>query len=86
MIFLDDLSLKFTCLMVNYNYACLWHRRIAHIHMDHLNKLVKHDLVVCLPKIKYINKNYVMHVKKVISKLKYLSNLGIFPHLPHRFN
>lgn len=40
--------------MVNNNDAWIWHTIIAHIHMDHLNKLVKHDLVVGLPKIKYV--------------------------------
>lgn len=55
MISLDDSSLKLKCLVVNNNNdAWLWHKRIAHIHMDHLNKLVKHDLVVGLPKIKFI--------------------------------
>ena len=29
----------------------IWHRRIAHIHMDHLNKLVMKELVVGLPKL-----------------------------------
>lgn len=33
--------------------AWLWHRRIAHIHMDHLNKLISKDLVIGLPKIKF---------------------------------
>src|ERR1051325_11354954 len=46
MISLDDLSLKVKCLMVNNNESWLWHKREAHIHMDHLNKLTKHDLVV----------------------------------------
>src|SRR3954468_21179226 len=32
----------------------LWHKRAAHIHMDHLNKLTKHDLVIGLPKIKFV--------------------------------
>uniref|UniRef100_A0A3Q7XZQ9 Uncharacterized protein LOC113786557 n=1 Tax=Cicer arietinum TaxID=3827 RepID=A0A3Q7XZQ9_CICAR len=51
----EDLSLKMKCLLVSDNNdAWLWHKRFAHIHMDHLNKLVKHDLVVGLPKIKFI--------------------------------
>ena len=54
MITLDDLSMKVQCLMVNNNDAWLWHKRIAHIHMEHLNKLVKHDLVIGLPKMKFI--------------------------------
>ena len=31
----------------------LWHRRIAHIHMHHLNKLISKDLVIGLPKLKF---------------------------------
>ena len=54
MITLDDLSMKVQCLMVNNNDAWLWHKRIAHIHMEHVNKLVKHDLVIGLPNMKFI--------------------------------
>jgi len=47
--------LKLKCLGVNNNNdAWLWHKRIAHINMDHLNKLVKHNLIVGFPKIKFI--------------------------------
>jgi len=44
----------------------LWHRRISHIHMDHLNKLVSKDLVIGLPNLKFEkNKiNSVMQVKR----------------------
>ena len=31
----------------------LWHRRIAHINMKHLNKLISKDLVIVLPKLKF---------------------------------
>ncbi|KAK2369267.1 putative mitochondrial protein [Trifolium repens] len=54
MIFLDDSSLKVKCLMANNNDSWLWHKRAAHIHMEHLNKLAKHDLVIGLPKIKFV--------------------------------
>jgi len=54
MISLDDVSLKVKCLVANNNDSWLWHKRFAHIHMEHLNKLVKHDLVIGLPKIKFI--------------------------------
>lgn len=43
--------------MVNNSDAWIWHRRISHILMDHLNKLVKHDFVVGLPKIQYVKDN-----------------------------
>ena len=31
----------------------LWYKRIAHINMDHLNRLILNDLVVGLPKLKF---------------------------------
>jgi len=31
----------------------LCHKRIAHINMEHLNKLISKDLVVGLPKLKF---------------------------------
>ena len=54
MISLDDLYLKVKCFMVNNNESLLWHKSSAHIHMEHLNKLTKHDLVIGLPKIKFV--------------------------------
>lgn len=54
MISLDDLSLKVKCLMVNNNDSWLWHKRVVDIHMEHLNKLVKHNLVIGLHKIKFV--------------------------------
>ena len=42
-----------TCLISKNDDSWLWHRRIAHIGMNHLNKLVKHDLVIGLPKLKF---------------------------------
>ena len=40
----------------------LWHRRIAHINMEHLNKLIPKDLVIGLPNSNLKNIDYVMHV------------------------
>ena len=31
----------------------LWHRRISHINMEHLNKHISKDLVIGLPKLKF---------------------------------
>ena len=54
MISLEDSSLKVKCLLANNNDSWLWHKRAAHIHMDHLNKLAKHDLVIGFPKINFV--------------------------------
>ncbi|KAE9587582.1 putative GAG-pre-integrase domain-containing protein [Lupinus albus] len=73
-----DSYLPITCLVVNdIHDALLWHRRIAHIHMDHLNKLIKKDLVVGLPNMKFVKDNYVVHVKWV-NKQKPLSSQSIW--------
>lgn len=37
MISLDNPSLKVKCSVVNNDDAWLWHKRVAHIHMKHLN-------------------------------------------------
>ena len=31
----------------------MWHRRVAHINMEHLNKLISKDLVIGLPKLRF---------------------------------
>nr|KYP55915.1 Retrovirus-related Pol polyprotein from transposon TNT 1-94 [Cajanus cajan] len=41
------------CLITKEHNIWLWHRRAAHIHMDHLNKLSRKNLVIGLPKIKF---------------------------------
>nr|KYP45507.1 hypothetical protein KK1_032918 [Cajanus cajan] len=41
------------CLINKEDNIWLWHRRAAHIHMDHLNKLSRKELVIGLPKLKF---------------------------------
>ena len=33
-----------TCLFSKSSMGCLWHRRLGHVGMKQLNKLIKHDL------------------------------------------
>jgi len=40
-------------LLTKHEESWLWHRRITHIHMHHLNKLISKDLVEGLPKLKF---------------------------------
>ena len=54
MILLDDISHGLKCLLSENENTWLWHKRLEHIHMDHLNKLVKHELVIGLPKLKFV--------------------------------
>ena len=50
-IYLLDISISTSigCLLSKQEESWLWHRRIAHIHMNHLNKLVSNELVHGLP-------------------------------------
>nr|KYP47125.1 Retrovirus-related Pol polyprotein from transposon TNT 1-94 [Cajanus cajan] len=41
------------CLITKEDNIWLWHKRATHIHMDHLNKLSRKELVIGLPKIKF---------------------------------
>ena len=75
------------CLLSKHDESWLWHRRIAHIHMNHLNKLIPKDLVIGLPKLKF-EKNHICEacqkgkqvknsfkIKNVVSSLKPLELL-----------
>ena len=54
MINLDNVSSNDgKCLVSKQNDTWLWHRRVAHANMDHLNKLVSKELVIGLPKLKF---------------------------------
>jgi len=43
-------STSIGCFLTKHEESWLWHKRIAHIHMHHLNKLISNDLVIGLPK------------------------------------
>nr|GEU78109.1 retrovirus-related Pol polyprotein from transposon TNT 1-94 [Tanacetum cinerariifolium] len=44
------------CLMAKASptQACLWHRRLSHLNFDYINLLSKKDVVIGLPKLKYV--------------------------------
>jgi len=52
-IYLLDISshASLDCVLSKHEEYWLWHRRFAHIHMNHLNKLVSNELVYCLCKL-----------------------------------
>jgi len=56
-VYLLDISYSSSigCLLTKHEESWLWHKRIARIHMHHLNKLISNDLVNCLPKLKFEN-------------------------------
>ncbi|GKE29652.1 retrovirus-related pol polyprotein from transposon TNT 1-94, partial [Tanacetum coccineum] len=43
--------------------AWLWHRRLSHLNFDYINLLSKKDIMIGLPKLKYVKVNYVPLVK-----------------------
>lgn len=58
--------------------TCLWlrHRRVAHIHMNHLNKLISKELVREIPKLKFV-KDGSCDASQMVSNLEFLSKLKI---------
>ena len=44
---------ELSCLVSKMGDSWLWHRRAAHTNMHHLNHLVKKDLVIGIPKLKF---------------------------------
>ena len=46
-------STSIGCLLSKHEESWLWHRRITHIYMHHLNKLISKDHVIVLPKLKF---------------------------------
>lgn len=55
---IDILLTSSKCLVALNDDSWLWHRRLAHVNFDFLNKVVSKDLVVGLPKIK-ISKDHL---------------------------
>ena len=41
------------CLLSRDDESWLWHRRLAHVHMHHLNRIASKDLVIGLPKLEF---------------------------------
>ena len=48
-----DFTSDIDCLLTKHEEYWLWHRRITHIHMHHLNKVISKNLVDGLPRIKF---------------------------------
>nr|GFC33827.1 retrovirus-related Pol polyprotein from transposon TNT 1-94 [Tanacetum cinerariifolium] len=47
-------NLIFLMAMVTSSQAWLWHRRLSHLNFDTINLLLKNDIVVGLPKLKFV--------------------------------
>ena len=75
MINLDQKSNHDQCFLSKDDDPWLWHRRIAHINMEHLNKLISKDLVIGLPKLKFEKDRLCDACQK--GKQEFLSNQRI---------
>jgi len=53
MINLDKTSNHVQCFLSKDNDSWLWHKRITHINMEHLNKLISKYLVIGLPNLRF---------------------------------
>ena len=58
---------ELSCFVSKIDDSWLWHRRAAHMSMHHLNHLVKKNLVIGIPKLKFKNINCVKHIKRETS-------------------
>ena len=65
-----DVNLKI-CLFTKTLLGCHWHRRLAHVGMSSLKKLIKNELVRGLKDVKFEKDKFVVHVKPA-SKLQTL--------------
>ena len=52
-----------TCLITKSSMGWLWHRRLGHVRMKQLNKLIKHDLVRGFKDVTFEKDKLVVHVK-----------------------
>jgi len=53
MLDLHYINSEINCLVAKCDETWLWHRRIAHIHMQHLTRIASKELVIGLPKLKF---------------------------------
>jgi hypothetical protein len=64
-----------TCLIAKTNMSWLWHRRLAHIGMKNLHKLLKGEHILGLTNVHLRKKGFVAHVKQE-SKLALIIHVG----------
>ena len=65
------------CFLTKHEESWLWHKRIAHIHMHHLNKLISKDLVVGLPRLKF-EKDHICEACQKGKQIKHSYKLDNF--------
>jgi len=79
------------CLLSRNDESWLWHRRLAHIHMHHLNRLISKELVIGLPKLKFERDRLCeacqkgKQTKSSFKQLNVVSTLRPLEFTSHRF-
>ena len=53
-----------TCIIAKTNMGWLWHRRLAHVGMKNLHKLLKGEHILGLTNVHLIKTGFVAHVKQ----------------------
>lgn len=53
MVNLNMIPSNYVCLLSKNDESWIWHKRIAHIHVDHFKKLVLKDLVIGFPNLRF---------------------------------
>jgi len=71
------------CLLSRDDESWLWHRRLAHIHMHHLNRIASKDLVIGLPKLKFERNKLCEACQKVKQTKSSFNRLMLFQQLDH---
>jgi len=71
------------CLLSRDDESWLWHRRLAHIHMHHLNRIASKDLVIGLPKLKFERNKMCEACQKGEQTKALLNRLMLFQQLDH---
>nr|GEY68373.1 retrovirus-related Pol polyprotein from transposon TNT 1-94 [Tanacetum cinerariifolium] len=90
----ESTSLTSICLMAKATptQAWLWHRRLSHLNFDYINLLLKKDIMIGLPKLKYVKDQLCLFCKlskakrssfksKVVPSFKGMLNLLHMEHL-----
>jgi hypothetical protein len=62
--FNDNQAKLDTCLIAKTNMGWLWHRRLAHVGMKNLHKLLKREYILGLTNVHLRKTGFVVHVKQ----------------------
>nr|GEV63851.1 copia protein [Tanacetum cinerariifolium] len=70
----DTTSPNLICLMAKatLSEAWLWHRRLSHLNFDSINLLSKNDIVIGLPKLKFVKDHLFLLVSIMLSRYDHM--------------